>query len=413
VPDDHGLRRRLDRRGGLLAQRTGFGRGFFHGGTDRLQVAAQVLQVLQHVGQEQVALRAVLRSQLLDPRGHGFQLTWHHAGRVWARDFTQPLHPIDGTFPYVLAIRDLASHYQLAWCPVRGETADDVQPVLRALFAEHGPALVLKNDNGSGFIAASTQDTLSTAGVIQLLSPPARPQYNGALERSNGVLKTYTHQHAQSAGHPFRWTSDDLEHARRLANTMSRPWGADGPSPEQAWNQRSPITDDQRQTFALALTERRAWAAEELGLDLAADLDRSDRARLDRLALSQTLQDLGYLTMKRVRRPPKKPKRLTREQLKRRTARFRKQGDNATPGPENSARPQPPERPVAAAENFGAQVLAPAPPDGTMQVPVGALPLSPDARPAESAHRERANDSWFRRHITPLISIWKTANIPR
>jgi hypothetical protein len=254
---------------------------------------------------------------------------------------------------------------------------------------------------------------LSAAGVIQLLSPPARPQYNGALERSNGVLKTYTHQHAQNAGHPFRWTSDDLKLARRLANTMSRPWGADGPSPEQAWNQRSPITDDQRQTFALALTKRRAWAAEELGLDLAADLDRSDRAWLDRLALSQTLQDLGYLTMKRVRRPPKKPERLTREQLKRRTARFRKQADNATPGPENSARPQPPQRPVAAAENFGAQVLAPAPPDGTMQVPVDPLPLSPDARPAESAHRKRANDSWFRRHITPLLSIWKTANIPR
>jgi hypothetical protein len=260
----------------------------------------------------------------------GFQLTWHHPGRVWAMDFTQPLHPIDGTFPYVLAIRDLASHYQLAWCPVRGEAAEDVQPVLRALFAEHGPALVLKNDNGSGFTAASTRGTLTNAGVIQLLSPPGRPQYNGALERSNGVLKTYTHQHAQSAGHPFRWTSDDLEHARQLANTMSRPWGADGPTPEQAWNQRAPITDDERHTFALELTERRAWAAEQLGLDLAGEWDRSDRARLDRLALSQTLQDLGYLTMKRVRRPPKKPKRLTHKQLQSRTARFRKQDDNAT-----------------------------------------------------------------------------------
>jgi hypothetical protein len=119
------------------------------------------------------------------------------------------------------------------------------------------------------------------------------------------------------------------------------------------------------------------------------------------------------LTMKRVRRPPQKPKRPTREQLQRRSARFPTQTDNATPGPANSTRPQPPERPAAPAENFGAQVLAPAPPDGTMQAPVGALPLSPDARPAESAHRERANDSWFRRHITPLLSIWKTANIPR
>jgi hypothetical protein len=37
---------------------------------------------------------------------HGFELTWHQAGTVWAMDFTQPLEPIDGVFPYLLAIRE-------------------------------------------------------------------------------------------------------------------------------------------------------------------------------------------------------------------------------------------------------------------------------------------------------------------
>ena len=144
--------------------------------------------------------------------------------------------------------------------PVRGQTAADVLPVLQELFALYGP--------------------------------PGQPQYNGAVERGNGVLKTYTHLHAQTAGHPFRWTSDDVGHAQQLANTISRPWGADGPSPAQAWQQRTPLTPEERQLFATALNTHRQKAAHELGVDLSAELSHADRTRLDRLALSVTLQDL-------------------------------------------------------------------------------------------------------------------------
>ncbi len=92
--------------------------------------------------------------------------------------------------------------------------------------------LVFKHDNGSAFLAAVTEQALTEALVTQLFSPPGQPQFNGGAERGNGVLKTYTHQHAQNAGHPFRWTSDDVEHAQQLANTLSRPWApADSPRP--------------------------------------------------------------------------------------------------------------------------------------------------------------------------------------
>ena len=30
----------------------------------------------------------------------GFRLTWHHAGAVWAMDHSEPLHPVDGVYPY-------------------------------------------------------------------------------------------------------------------------------------------------------------------------------------------------------------------------------------------------------------------------------------------------------------------------
>ena len=158
------------------------------------------------------------------------------------------------------------------------------------------------------------------AVVAQLFSPPKHPEYNGSLERSNGVLKTYTHQHALQEGHPFRWTSEDLERARQLANTISRPWGHRDLSPEEAWNQRTPISDDQRQAFQAALEQHRLKAGEDLGLGFSSELSVMDQSRLDRLALSRTLTELGYLTMKQVRRVPKKAKRKSHDELARRAA---------------------------------------------------------------------------------------------
>jgi len=253
---------------------------------------------------------------------HGFELMWHYAGAVWAIDFTKPREPIDGVFPYLLAIRDLAIHCQLAWRPVRSESVADVLPTLWELFAEQGPPLVLKSDNGSAFIAEALHALLGETLVAQLFSPVHQPQYNGALERNNGVLKVYTHQHAVSVGHPFRWTAEDVEHAQQLANTISRPWGARRLSPEQAWHGRAPITAEARQAFGAALDAHRAWAAHELALDLAAELSVADRARLDRLAISGALQELGYLTLQR-RGHIERPQRLSREELAKRVAKFR------------------------------------------------------------------------------------------
>jgi len=345
----------------------------------------------------------------------GFQLTWHHAGRVWAMDFTKPLQPIDGVFPYLLSVRDLASHCQLAWWPVPGQTAGDVLPVLRQLFALYGPPLVLKHDNGSAFLAAVTQQEMIDSLVAQLFSPPGQPQYNGAVERGNGVLKTYTHLHAQSAGHPLRWTSEDVEHAQELANTISRPWGAGGLSPAQAWQQRLPITPEERQAFTAALSVHRQTAAQELGLDLSLELSHADRTRLDRLALSATLQDLGYLTKKHVHRPPQKPKRLSRQKLARRVAKYR--GQAAAPEActtKKSTPPQSPELARAELDHFASPLLAETPPSDTMLAasgPSAALQTSPQAVP--SARRERTFTSWLRRALTPLLPICNSAKISR
>jgi hypothetical protein len=224
-------------------------------------------------------------------------------------DFSQARSPVDGIYPYILAVRDLASHQQLVWQPVPNERAETVLPILLELFAQHGPPLVLKSDNGSAFIAEVARSALQLATVTQLFSPAAHPQYNGALERSNGTLKTYTHQHAIGEGHPFYWSSEDLEKARELANHISRPWGHRGPSPQQVWQERVPLTAEARAVFQFILAQQRQDAAADLRLDLHDELSHADRSRLDRLAISRTLEQLGYLSKTRVTRPAKKPKR--------------------------------------------------------------------------------------------------------
>ena len=122
-------------------------------------------------------------------------------------------------------------------------------------------------------------------------------------------MKTFTHQHALHEGHPFRWTSDDVDHARELANTLTRPWGYQGASPEEAWQACASITAEERELFLATVTLERFKAASQMISDDTTELDKRVPANINRQALSQSLQDLNYLHMTHVTRPPKKPRR--------------------------------------------------------------------------------------------------------
>src|SRR5581483_717564 len=117
-------------------------------------------------------------------------------GTVWAMDHAEPPQPVDGKYPYLLAVRDLASGCQLAWLPQGEANAAGTCDALRALFLEYGPPLVIKSDNGSPFIAEDTGQVLAAWGVTHLFSPPQTPEYNGACEAGIGGLKTRTHEQA-------------------------------------------------------------------------------------------------------------------------------------------------------------------------------------------------------------------------
>ena len=76
------------------------------------------------------------------------------------------------------------------------------------------------------------------------------PRYNGAVEAGVGQLKTRAHLIAARHNRPGRLTCDDLEGAVLLANRTLRPWGKDGPTPEERWQRREPIAGSEREAFA-------------------------------------------------------------------------------------------------------------------------------------------------------------------
>lgn len=221
-------------------------------------------------------------------------LTWTRAGAVWAADYTEPPQPIDGVFRWILCVRDLASGRQLLALPVRAATAEATVAALACLFAEHGPPLVLKTDNGGHFTGAPVAALLERAGVLQLLSPARTPAYNGSCEAGIGAFKAFVAALAACAGRPGEWTCDLVERARVLANDTLRPWGASGPTPTEFWNQRVPIGDAERASFRAraAVLECEVRTTREEGV--------SD-ATVRRESLRRALEERGILLIRRKR----------------------------------------------------------------------------------------------------------------
>lgn len=230
-------------------------------------------------------------------------LHWQRPGAVWAMDFAETPASIDGVYPYLFAVRDLASGHQLLWQPVIDTSSTVVRAALSVLFTVHGAPLVLKSDNGSAFRSERMEQLLGSWEVCSLFSPPGLPAYNGCCEAGIGSLKRRTAGVAQA--HRGPWTSVDVEAARQQANRIARPWGVHGPVREQLWSQRQPVTGLERRAFretvkCLQHEERRAEGIPEERI-----LDHYDQAALDRKAIGRALvaHDLLLFTRRRIPSP--------------------------------------------------------------------------------------------------------------
>ena len=196
------------------------------------------------------------------------RLCWTTPGNVWAVDFTKPKAPIDGIFERVLVVRDLASGVTLLTLPCHAEDSDTVRKGLQSLFERHGAPLCIKSDNGGAFIEACVQGLLAAKNVQHLFSPPRCPRYNGSCERGIGELKSRAKYQAElnferlqwsrekaelcgAAGEsapplPDAWSSGDLQRAQSIGNEILRPWGHTRPTRIEVWNSRQAIPEEQR-----------------------------------------------------------------------------------------------------------------------------------------------------------------------
>ena len=213
-------------------------------------------------------------------RRAGLQIVrWHRPGRVWAMDFSDAPHLIDGQYRYVLHVRDLASHYHLAALPVTHTTATTVCGLLRRLCGHGDAPLVLKVDNGSSFVSHDLRDWARRCGTQLLYSPPCCPRYNGAIEASIASITTRAHHAAAAAGHPESWTCEDVEAARASANAVVRR--PSGRTAETSWRTAPRITAVERRRFT-----------EIYAASMRRRIDHPPRVQ-QRIAIVDTLRRLG------------------------------------------------------------------------------------------------------------------------
>jgi transposase InsO family protein len=212
-------------------------------------------------------------------------------------DHTEPPTPIDGCFRWVLTVRDLASGSTLAAHAVVAPDAASTVHLLAALFAQHGPPLVLKADNGAAFVAAETRAFLHQHRVLLLRSPPYTPAYNGACEAGNGTIKHLTHQIACRHDRPQRWTLDDLEAARLLANRrITGPH--ENRTPEQSFAVRDAIADAERDQLRDAYRVARQRRLRQLSIEPDSRARSISADALDRQAIADALSDTGVITIR-------------------------------------------------------------------------------------------------------------------
>ena len=233
-----------------------------------------------------------------------YVLQWNRPGTVWAMDHGHAPFPMDGEFGSFLAIRDVASRYQLTALPVPDQTARMSKAVLDGFVKVYGAPLVIKADNGSGFRSEEMKSWARQHDVLMLYSPGWTPEYNGAIEAGIGNLKVRAEHQAIVNGRPGQWTCDDLQAAVMQGNEVNKPWGMHGPSPTAVWSQRQPITPEERNAFLDLYwryhdEERRR---REHPVNLA--LDHWEQSSVDRIAIRQALVEGGYLSFRRKRITP-------------------------------------------------------------------------------------------------------------
>jgi hypothetical protein len=226
--------------------------------------------------------------------------TWTVPGLVWAADVWKPKNPIEGIYPYVLDVRDLATGFMVASYAIERADAQTIGAIMALLYELYDPPLVLKTDNGSEFTGEEAWMVNQAYGVEQLCSPPELPSYNGACEAGHGSIRFRAELLARRDGRPSRWTLNHLEGAKDWTNDLIDP--DTSLSASQRFENRGPISASLRQSFRDAVAAEQVVRWDELAAT-ASEQGRtiiSTASRIARQAISAALKAFGYLVTRRV-----------------------------------------------------------------------------------------------------------------
>ncbi|MFC1482281.1 hypothetical protein ACFL51_00590 [Myxococcota bacterium] len=114
-------------------------------------------------------------------------------------------------------------------------------------------------------------------------------------------MKAYAFHQACMHDRPEHWTCDDIESARRLANVLGRPHGPDGPSPDELWDKRPRITEDDRDDFRRQVEVQRSDLIRKETEHTGTAPGEVTKAIIERAALSRSLRNCGFLSVRKKR----------------------------------------------------------------------------------------------------------------
>jgi len=158
----------------------------------RLRGAAKIRQQYPEIPADVLRqLIAEVKAELCRNRAHAMLMVRHcEPHLIWSMDIFE-YHYRDITF-HVLQVLDVGSRFKFEPAVKIGAFSGvEVAAHLQMLCRQHEPPLFLKRDNGSNLNAATVENILRMFALIPLNSPPAYPQYNGVMERSQQEIQRY------------------------------------------------------------------------------------------------------------------------------------------------------------------------------------------------------------------------------
>lgn len=192
---------------------------------------------------------------------------------------------IEGSKCYALICADAAIPYRTTVGLGEHYDAALVARTLERDIAAHGAPFILRADRARAHDSPLVKQILQEHQVLLLHGPPRYPRFYGQLERQNREHRAWLAALAHPAGHSMQSL---LERMIYCLNTLWPRRSLGWKTATEAWQERSGITID-RQSFKEEVQDRARR------LERHIDLRARPADLVERLAIEQTLENLGYL----------------------------------------------------------------------------------------------------------------------